>query len=41
MMETKKGNDENSLPPVCEACGKQFANSAELSDHLNEMHKKA
>jgi hypothetical protein len=36
---TTKG-DEHPHHPVCEACGKEFSNTHELSVHIDEAHRK-
>lgn len=33
-------NDEHVHHPICEACGKQFADTNQLSTHIDEQHRK-
>ena len=34
-------NDEHVHHPICEACGKQFADTNQLSTHIDEQHRKS
>ncbi len=39
-MEAKK-DDEHVHHPICEACGKEFDDTNQLSIHIDEQHRKS